>query len=519
MDKIYPSYVKIKYNYLNIDNMYVSTICIIKYGASIKLIDTINMLNSMEEIEVSFHFKRENNAEFLKKLTNIIAQSSSEIKSISDNQIDINVIDNLKQRAKELRRKIQIDNEQIYLVSTYILVKDKDISMLIDKVNRVINNLYSKQMVARPCNFNQKEAYLATLPLLANDNNISKYTSSVFTENAVAKLFPYFTETIFEKTGVIVGNTNGKLCAIDLLSKNHNNHNACIFGASGAGKSYFVKLMIIKNAYKGVKQIIIDPEGEYTSLVRSLGGTIYNKNSYNPFEIDEDFLQNENFFDHKVEQVTEYILEVLKLQDRQKVQCQIKELYKEFGINEYKESLYEYNNENTIYMKPKFKRKFPNLKAYIEKYSIKNNMKVSCEEGEEFSINDSKIYSFNLQEITSKQITFEMRHIIPKIYEMVTKDTLIYFDELWKCMGNKENSYVIENIYNMFKTLRKKKAGIIIISQDICDLFNVDDGNFGKSILNNTNMKVLFKMEWADVEIFERLFINSEISINLRGLN
>ena len=63
MDKIYPSYVKIKYNYLNIDNMYVSTICIIKYEASIKLIDTINMLNSMEEIEVSFHFKRENNAE------------------------------------------------------------------------------------------------------------------------------------------------------------------------------------------------------------------------------------------------------------------------------------------------------------------------------------------------------------------------------------------------------------------------------------------------------------------------
>jgi len=70
----------------------------------------------------------------------------------------------------------------------------------------------------------------------------------------------------------------------------------------------------------------------------------------------------------------------------------------------------------------------------------------------------------------------------------------------------------------MFKTLRKKRAGIIAISQDICDLFTLDGGNFGKSILNNANIKVLFKMEWQDIEMFERMLKNATIGNNIKML-
>ena len=111
-----------------------------------------------------------------------------------------------------------------------------------------------------------------------------------------------------------------------------------------------------------------------------------------------------------------------------------------------------------------------------------------------------------------------MQTFMPKIYELIKDETLIYFDEVWKTIGLGQDRYVIENIYNMFKTLRKKKAGIIAISQDICDLFSLDGGNFGKSILNNANTKVLFKMEWQDIEMFERMLQGAKISGNIKAL-
>ena len=85
---------------------------------------------------------------------------------------------------------------------------------------------------------------------------------------------------------------------------------------------------------------------------------------------------------------------------------------------------------------------------------------------------------------------------------------MIYFDEVWKVIL--DNEYILENIYNMYKTLRKKKAGICIISQDISDIFGIDDGNFGKSILNNSNLKALFKMEWADIDILDKMRITKD---------
>ena len=311
--EILPTRVEIKYDYLNIEGIYISTITIIKYETNINILSTIEKLIGEQEIEVSFHIKRENNFEILKKLTNIIAESKSEINSISKNQLDINVLESVKNKATELRKKIQIDNEQIYMLSTYVVVKATNVEELLVKQKKYVNKLYSKQIVAKPSNFRQKDAYIATLPVLDNNQIISKYTHSVFTEKAISKLFPFFVTDVINDNGIILGKANNNLCLIDIFSEKNNNYNMCVFGSSGAGKSYFIKLMIIRNAYKGVRQIIIDPEGEYVELVESLGGHVYTNNNYNPFEIAESYLKEENFFNKKIAQIVEYIQDNIKV--------------------------------------------------------------------------------------------------------------------------------------------------------------------------------------------------------------
>ena len=114
IDEILPSKIEVKHDYLLLDNKYISTIVIIRYAITINLLNTMNEIIEKEEAEISFHVERENNADVLKKLTKIISETSSEIKSIPKNQLDVNVLDNLRSKADDLRKKIQIDNEQIY---------------------------------------------------------------------------------------------------------------------------------------------------------------------------------------------------------------------------------------------------------------------------------------------------------------------------------------------------------------------------------------------------------------------
>lgn len=524
--EILPSNIEVKYDYLNIDGIYICTITIIKYDTNIEMLKTMQVLIGEDEIEVSFHIKRENNVEILKKLTTIIAESSSEIGSVSKNQIDINVLDNVKKKASELRKKIQIDNEQIYKLSTYIVIKANEKVQLINKQKRYINMLFAKQIVAKPSNFRQKDAYLATIPILSNNVDISKYTHSIFTEQALAKLYPFFDTDVLDKNGILLGRTNNNLCAIDMFSERNNNYNMCVFGSTGAGKSYFVKLMIIKNAYKGIRQIIIDPEGEYVDLVENLGGLVYSSDSYNPFHIDEEFLKNKDFFNQKVQQIAEYVKDKEAIVDKEKlVKCIIK-TYNKFGINENRESLYRLSDNNKLYFKPQYIKQFPNLNDLsttmeqegLDKWETFRKTEGNNKVNQQVN-NNSNIYCFNLKGKSIRQITYDIKFFIPKIYELIIAETLIYFDEIWKCIGFGQDRFVIENIYNMFKTLRKKKAGIVAISQDICDLFTLDQGNFGKSILNNTNVKVLFKMEWQDIEIFERMLQSSKIASKIKTLS
>ncbi len=236
-------------------------------------------------------------------------------------------------------------------------------------------------------------------------------------------------------------------------------------------------------------------------------------------------MQDNNFFNIKVEQIVDYLLQLTPNIDRQLLRNAIIQVYNRYGINENKESLYEWQDEENLYINPKYKSEFPTLKDLnfeIKKRNIEIDLQVlnnMINKNCITSINNTEIYCFHLSGKDMCAMSKEMKIFIPKIQELIQPKTLIYFDEVWKTIGLGQDRYVIETLYNMFKTLRKKKAGIIAISQDVSDLFNLDRGNLGKSILNNTNTKVMFKMEWQDIEMFKRMLRNDIAIKNISALN
>lgn len=505
---VLPFDIKVKYNYLVIEGVYQAIITVVNYE-SIMFLDTMEAILKDMKIQVVFHIKRQVAANFLKKLSSVITTFSSEIKSINSNQIDNEIIINNKKEAEEIKRKIQIEDEQIFLVETYIKVYGDTEKEIISNVKKAINSLYVSKIIARPCNFRQKEAYSSMFPLTQTRQMLSKYTENIFTGESLSMLFPFFTRNICNKDGIILGKANNGICKLALLSDKNINYNMCVFGSSGAGKSYFIKLNILRNLYKGVNQIIIDPEGEYVELVKKLGGVVYTMDTYNPLYIEEKSLKNEGFLKQKIEIVASYLKDRFGYITSKKDLDLIKELYEKYGINENKQSLYRSGDKHKIYIKSKYKDEFPTLDELCTKLNI--NMKI---EPSSYINKSSNLTCIHIKSRSIDKIKQEMQLFIPKIYELIERDTLIYFDEIWKCISMGKDKTILEDIYNMFKTLRKKRAGIVAISQDVGDLFLLDNGNLGKSILNNSNTKVFFKLEYSDAEKLNNLDLTEELIKN-----
>lgn len=506
MMRYIPFDIKIKYNSLLVDGYYQSVITIVSYE-QIEFFSTIEKILNEMEMQVTFHIKRQSTTEFLKKLSTVIVTSDAEIKSINNNQIDNEILQNTKIQANEIKRKIQIDDEQVYLVETYIKLYAETEKELMLNVRKLVNLLYVAKLTARPCNFRQLEAYLSMLPFAKTKKLLSKYTENIFTSESLSMLFPFFTTEIFNQEGVILGKANNCLCKLSLLSENNLNYNMCVFGSSGAGKSYYIKLNILRHLYKGTNQIIIDPEGEYVELVKFFGGQIYTLDTYNPLYIDEKFANNnEDFFQKKINMTQEYLKERFGYKIKDTDIKVIKKLYERYGIGENKQSLYISGTKEKIYIKSRYKEQFPKLQELLNELNIDSDIKNIDSVNKTTNLTCIHIKSQNIDDIRN-----EMKIFIPKIYEMISENTLIYFDEIWKCISMGTDKSILEEIYNMFKTLRKRKTGIVAISQDIGDLFSLDNGNFGKSILNNSYTKVFFKLEYSDTEKLINLTITDEL--------
>lgn len=509
MFKSLPFDIKIKYNMIVVDGSYQAILTVVSYE-NIQFLKTISGIFQDTKMQITFHVKKQISSDFLKRLATVITTSGSEIRSINSNQIDSDIIKNNKKEAEEIKKKIQIDEEQVFLVETYIKIYAENESEIISKVKNLVNKLYIFNMTARPCNFRQKEAYEAMFPLARTNKIISKYTENIFTSESLAMIFPFFSKDIYDSDGIILGKANNRMCRFSLLADKNLNYNMCVFGSSGAGKSYYIKLNILRNLYKGINQIIIDPEGEYVELVKYLGGKVYTIDTYNPLYIEETYAcNNSDFLIKKINNVVKYLKDRFEYSsdknDREKIQA----LYYKYGITNKKESLYISSDKEKIYIKSKYKEKFPTLKELLELFAIKNDIEDATE-----NERTSNLICIHVKATSVENIKQEMKLFMPKIYELIKEDTLIYFDEIWKCISMGTDKSILEEIYNMFKTLRKKKAGIISISQDIGDLFSLDNGNLGKSILNNSYTKVFFKLEYSDTEKLTNLALTEELVKN-----
>ncbi|MEG2348707.1 MAG: DUF87 domain-containing protein [Clostridia bacterium] len=527
---------------IKIGENYVSNILISKYPEEIAFCEVFENIPKKEEFDIVVSIEKKDITKTLNEITHSISSFSTEIFTSSKNQIDVDVLKKADKDARLLRKEIQVNNEEVFELNVLFSFFDNNTLKLYQRVKNFQSNLFSKGITSNVLNFRQFEGYKSSLPLFSISSQIKK-NSTIMTTTAITNMFCLYTRTTFDENGILIGNifNENAICNIDIFNEKYINSNMCILGSSGSGKSYFVKLLIIRNINKNINQYIFDPEGEYKFIsdffkTRYINFDINQKDQfYNILELKEDKINDslEESIIKKAESILKLIESFIKLTKVQKVKI-IKAIIKSYG-NYNVESIYSKNNPKKIYIE---KTRIPNskfptlhtvienieeneLKNKIDKYIIK---KYPCITNIT-TIRNSSTTIFNMKNLSIRERNIFTNYFLEEIEEELNvqcenneNHTIIYFDEIFKYLEKDDNT-ITNKIFSMYKTIRKKRASIVTITQDIGDFFTTSGGNYGKAVMNNSNFKFFFRLSYIDTNVMKDIsFINEKLLLKIQAL-
>ena len=525
-DLISPAYVNMQNpKYFEVDNLYYSSLIVVNYYREQTDLLLKNLIETNINMNISIFYEKQDSYKTIKDLTYHIGNVGVELKESNENRQDIDIASYTYNDAKYIRKEIQVNNEELYFLYIYINIYAEDIKELEYNLNKIEGIAQSKGMQTRRANFRQEECFLAGLPILENKEIIKEAAKRNILTTGLLSTYPFISSTIFDKNGIFIGTNiyNNSLVFIDRYDTNkYKNANICIFGTSGAGKSFYTKLLILRYKLLGIKQYIIDPDREYNKICEKLNGVEIKlgptSNTYiNVLEIRKESIEDgeSGYLAIKISKLIGFFNLIFGEMDEEEkalLEEKLIEVCKLKGINFDDKSLlnenFEFKNEKQMPIledlyyilgqderTKKFKIKLiPFVEGSMKFFNNYSNIKL-----------DNELIVADIYDLGEENLKYGMYILIDIFWDAVKKDRkekkAIYLDEIWRLIGVTSNKYVASFIYKIFKTIRKYSGSGVAITQDISDIFSLDNGTYGKSILNNSSIKTFFALEEENIKI------------------
>jgi len=190
------------------------------------------------------------------------------------------------QDIEDLRDRLQTAQERMFQLGLYLTVYADTQEELNTIETSLRSILESKLIYIKPALYQQKEGFITTSPYCLDKLDIH----SPMNTEPLSSVFPFVSFDLSSNEGILYGinQHNNSLVLFDRFSLE--NANMCIFAQSGAGKSYAVKLEVLRSLMLGVNVVIIDPENEYEMLSEAVGGSYFkislsSSSHINPFDL------------------------------------------------------------------------------------------------------------------------------------------------------------------------------------------------------------------------------------------
>ncbi|MDD4082854.1 MAG: ATP-binding protein [Sphaerochaetaceae bacterium] len=510
-----PSYVKNEFDCLKVNEQMTRTIMAVGYPRTIREGWLDSIISSEGNFDMSMHIKPSNISSIITQLNQELVKQESDLMAAQMKGLVNPSLKLQHQDTLNVLEKLQKGEEKLFNISLYLGARAYEKEKLDLLTKKILAELNSIMIIPKIPFLKMNEGAKALYPIQEDKLNINRNIPS----DALAACFPFTTAYLnIDQQGILFGLNKINNIPIILDPFAFANYNGLILGTSGGGKSVTAKLFILRNILRGVKTIIIDPQGEYVDLTKAYNGQLVeiqrdSESIINPFDLmgsdlGEKTISLMDLFKILCGELTEVQKNILDkavhivyqekgiLPDQTETWAKeppiIEDLYNEI-IKEKKTAsrlekmTYEaLENRLRIYVKGSF--------SFINKQT---NLNIT---------ND--LICFNIANMPSQIKPVMMYLILDFVHKKMQKDrerkTLI-IDEAWSLLRFAEHS---RSIFELIKTARKFGLGIVIITQEVEDLLS---SPAGKTILANTVWKYLSRQEPACIqEIAEKFHLNKE---------
>lgn len=512
-DIIAPEAIEVDFTFQKINSTYTRTLFVAGYPRSVPANWLSPLINYPHRMTVSMFVYPADSSEILDNLKRKITEMEAEIQSdlragkISNINTEVKLED-----ARYLREDLAKGSERFFQFGLYVTLTAETKEEL-DKVTKAIQSgLGALLIVSKKATLQMEDGFKTTLPMGVDKLMVTRNMDTT----SLATTFPFTSSELTMETGIMYGinEHNDSLVIFDRFAME--NANMLIFAKSGAGKSYTVKLEVLRQLMFGTEAIILDPEHEYEDMCRAAGGEYINftfgsEAKINPFDLSALYEEGENELGQKIislHGLLKVMLGGMTPQQEALLDRALVAAYKAKGITPDPATQ---SNEPPL-MEDLYKaligmenREADDIAARLEKF-ITGSFRGIFDQGSNIDIT-SQLTVFSVKEMEEELRPIAMYIILDFIWTRVKKNLkkrLLVIDEAWYFMKHPDSASFI---YSMVKRARKYFLGITTITQDVEDFLAND---YGKAIVSNASIQFLMKQSTASVPVLAETFYLSQ---------
>lgn len=526
-------------NYTIMDGLYYSFLYIKGNGYPNKVRAgwMSSLINAGEGIDVDVFLKRENRSKTIDKVAQRIRLNRTKLKSMQDTSTDYEELAGSIQAGYFIKQGIANYNEDLFYMSVFVTVSARTYEELMWRKQQMTDMLKSMDMYVSDCSFQQEDALRTVMPFLQISPKLEKKSKRNVLTSGAASTYMFTSFEMSDDTGVLLGinRHNNSLCIVDLFdTKKNKNANLNLLGTSGAGKTFTMQLLALRMRMRGIQCYIIAPiKGhEFRRACNRIGGQFIKiapgsphcinimeiRHTISPVMelIDElDYSEMDSLLAQKIQQLMIFfslLIPDMTNEEEQMLDEALIRTYGKFGITHDNDSVYE--DRNAVPPKMKTMPILGDLHEELQKNEMTKRIAVIVSRfvtGSAQSFNQqtnvdlsNKYIVLDLSELKGKLLPVGMMIALDYVWDKIksdrTKKKAIMIDEIWQLIGAGSNRMAAEFCLEIFKVIRGFGGAAISATQDLSDFFGLEDGRYGRAIINNSKNKIILNLEPDEAE-------------------
>lgn len=531
-------------DYIVVDGVFHAYLYVAGYGYSTTVGNgwLSSLVEAGEGVSLNFIVKRQPKDKTLHKISQTTMVNRSRMRDVGDTRQDYEELDSAINSGLYLKDAMNRQGEDFYYMHTLIEVTADDPETLEQRVTAVETLCVSVDMIARRCDYKQEQSFLSSLPILAIDPDVEQKARRNALTSGVAASFPFASYELSDKNGVFLGVNMYNKTPVFLDPYDdykYTNGNFWIGGSSGAGKTFTLQCLGGRLRQQGKRIIFIVPKKghEFRPLCEQLGG-LYLRMSPSSHDCPNLMairrrsldsyagLKNLTARDDSVlaEKISRLIIwfslkkKDLTEEDKSRLDSSLVECYRRYGIT--------FDNRSVLNEDGSFKEMpvLADWHAVLEQNSETRHLAVVLSRyvtgsavamGSRNDIDlDNKYIVLDLSGMPDDMIADGTFWATDVAYDLIMNNetdlTAFFADELWSMLGATANPQAAGFVQEMVKTIRGLGGIAITSTQGMQDLFSLDNGKYGKGILDSSRIKLIMQMEEQEARLIQSTLNLSE---------